>query len=63
MIDMVEKKRCVNSNKTHCPKGHEYTPENTYVTKTWRECITCRKTLGRTRYERMKQSIEKRGTR
>jgi hypothetical protein len=34
----------VNRLKTHCPYGHEYTPENTYVrpgTKS-RECITCR---------------------
>lgn len=33
-----------NSLKTHCPQGHEYTPENTYVTpKGSRACKTCQK--------------------
>ena len=27
--------------KTHCPKGHEYTPENTYTWKGHRNCKTC----------------------
>jgi len=32
-----------NALKTHCPKGHEYTPENTYVdpVRLWRTCRTC----------------------
>jgi hypothetical protein len=30
--------------KTHCPKGHEFTAENTYVNpKGYRECIQCRR--------------------
>lgn len=34
-----------NGNRpTHCPRGHEYTPENSYVTrKGYKECRTCRK--------------------
>jgi hypothetical protein len=35
----------VNARKTHCLRGHEYTPENTLRTgknKTGRECRTCR---------------------
>ena len=33
-----------NSLKTHCPQGHEYTPENTYVRPNGqRACRTCRK--------------------
>lgn len=29
---------------THCPQGHEYSPENTYVAKTgWRSCRACRR--------------------
>lgn len=32
----------VNAKKTHCPKGHEYTPENTYSYKpTFRQCRIC----------------------
>lgn len=36
----------VNARKTHCPKGHEYTPENTYVfpRNGHRQCIICRET-------------------
>ncbi len=31
-----------NRSKTHCPKGHEYSPENTYVGKRGgRLCRTC----------------------
>ena len=32
-----------NSLKTHCPRGHEYTPENTYryATSGRRACRTC----------------------
>lgn len=33
----------VNAAKTHCPFGHEYTPENTYRYRDLRrECRTCR---------------------
>jgi hypothetical protein len=41
-----------NASKTHCPKNHEYTPENTYVVRTKRKagghyesraCVTCRR--------------------
>lgn len=40
-----------NATKTHCPSGHEYTPENTYVRpQGWRICRTCRDEAGRNRY-------------
>ena len=33
-----------NRLKTHCPSGHEYTEENTYVVpkSSWRQCKICR---------------------
>jgi hypothetical protein len=33
----------VNTRKTHCPRGHEYTRENTsrFGSKGWRRCKTC----------------------
>lgn len=30
-------------SKTHCPSGHEYTPENTYHKKNERACLECRR--------------------
>jgi len=30
-----------NKGKTHCPKGHEYSPENTYIYEGQRHCKQC----------------------
>lgn len=44
-FDIVRHGRNVNANKTHCPRGHEYSEENTYR---WpsdngkRRCRTCK---------------------
>lgn len=32
-----------NARKTHCKRGHEFTPENTYRSVKGRECRTCRR--------------------
>jgi hypothetical protein len=45
MAEMKEKGRARNQNtaKTHCPRGHEYTPENTLLSQGRRNCRTCRR--------------------
>ncbi len=44
MRDVVERGRHFYANKTHCPRGHEYNQENTYLRpKGSRECRACRK--------------------
>lgn len=49
-----------NSRKTHCPQGHEYTPENTYIYERGigqsRVCRTC--AIERTQERRRKKSQE-----
>lgn len=42
-LDKVRQGRNPNVNKTHCPQGHEYTPENTYnqAGRSGRKCKTC----------------------
>lgn len=38
--------------RTHCKRGHEYTPENTYVSSSGRACLTCKRDKQREHYER-----------
>lgn len=43
MKDSVRNGNHVEARKTHCPKGHEYTTENTFVnSKGFRRCLRCR---------------------
>jgi len=44
-LDCVAKGRHQHTVKTHCPKGHEYTPENTYHNKSkgCRQCRQCQR--------------------
>jgi len=37
----LEKAWAHNRGKTHCPHGHEYTPENTYINSGRRHCRIC----------------------
>lgn len=41
MQDMLRNGNNYFKNKTHCPHGHEYTPENTYLNKGRRFCRAC----------------------
>jgi hypothetical protein len=42
--DELKKGRNYEANRTECPHGHAYTPENTSTDKRgWRHCRTCQK--------------------
>lgn len=41
-------------NKTCCPQGHAYTPENTVIKKHGRECRACLAARGKARYQAMR---------
>lgn len=51
--DMVAKRRHWLHGASHCPNGHEYTPENTLVRKTGRKCKVCER--GRSRRHRLRK--------
>lgn len=40
-----------NAQKTHCPQGHEYTPENTYRWRGQRKCRECEKSPEKLAYQ------------
>ena len=54
--DCVAKGRNRNASKTRCPKGHEYTPENTYWRKDGRgrQCNACNRANQAARYRNKK---------
>lgn len=43
-----------NKKKTHCPKGHAYTPQNTIIDRKfgWRECRSCENKRQRENYKK-----------
>lgn len=41
--------------RTHCPKGHEWTPENTYINGGGRHCRTCSRKQKAERWERVRR--------
>lgn len=55
--DAAKKKRLLRPVDTHCKRGHEFTVQNTYVTKRSygrgrkRSCIACRNMRARKRYD------------
>lgn len=51
--------RVVSTMKTHCPRGHEYTEENTYLhpVRGDRACRTCKREMAKETYQRRKDGI------
>lgn len=51
VVTRAENTRRKNAAVTHCPRGHEYTPENTYVKRCGahlsRQCRECRRAASR----------------
>lgn len=47
--DTVRHGRNPHATKTHCPQGHEYTPENTAVYRSSRKCLACSREQSRNR--------------
>lgn len=45
-----------NSQKTHCPQGHEYTLENTAIKVGRRHCLTCKRRSDMESYHRRRVS-------
>lgn len=43
MADMARKGRSPHAQKTHCPRGHAYTPENAYRNGNRRNCRACQR--------------------
>ena len=57
VFDKVRNGHHPDANKTHCPQGHEYTEENTYIKPRTghRECRTCHCDQVKRAYRRSKQ--------
>lgn len=48
----------VNSRKTHCVNGHEFSEDNTYLWNGWRSCKQCGKNRDKQRNTRRKHALE-----
>lgn len=50
IYDQVAHGRHHNARKTHCKRGHEFTPDNTYTSGGRRQCKTCTCTAAAARH-------------
>jgi hypothetical protein len=56
MLDASAKRRLPHANKTHCPHGHELSPDNIVVnSKGGRECLTCNRHQAKLRGRRWRE--------
>jgi hypothetical protein len=53
-IENLRRQAAAQPKRTHCKRGHEFTPENTDQTPKQRRCRTCRRKAGRATYHRRK---------
>jgi hypothetical protein len=54
-VTQTENLRRMGGRKTHCPHGHEYTVENSYINRDGtKACRTCHRESGRRRYAKRK---------
>lgn len=62
--DCISKGRKVNQNKnkTHCKRGHEFSPKNTGINGSKRYCITCHRTKALERYYKIKKTVSTNST-
>ena len=62
MRDKVGRGRHVNTqaDKTHCPQGHEYTPENVYLFENRRYCRACHQLYSRRYAKTRDQDVKRR---
>lgn len=59
MLENSDSNSFKNSTKTHCPKGHEYSDENTYLdTANRRQCKPCRRASDKIRDAKRKVKIQ-----
>ena len=55
MRDKINKGRCGQNRKTHCPQGHEYNEKNTYINKSGsRMCRECGRIRENKRQKRLR---------
>jgi len=48
----------INAQKTHCPQGHEYTSDNTYInSRNSRVCKICERRRVKNNYDKLKKQV------
>lgn len=65
LIDMRNKGRNRQTQKTHCPKGHAYAEHGRqhYTNPTWRVCLACARERGKARYRNNPEYFNERNRR